>query len=139
MATMTGTNLIITVDAKDVGHSTSFTADFQHSTVDASSRDSAGWTDPLSSRRSCTMSFEGLVDYADDSDVGKLGFHNFVAQGIIGRQVFVLVFGTAEAGDTIYTMSAYLTSVSTSSPDEDTVTYSGSFVSIGAVVASVNA
>ena len=138
MATQTGTNLIVTVDGDPIGHTTSFTIDFQHTTADASSRDSAGWTDSISSRRSATISFEGLVDYADDTNASKKGFHDLVAEGIINRAVFTLVYGTVEVGDKVFTVDAFLTGVSATAPDEDTLTFSGTFASTGAVVESTN-
>lgn len=138
MAGMTGTSLIVTVDAEPIGHTTSFTIDFQHSTANASSRDSAGWEELLSSRRSVTISFEGLVDYADDANAAKKGFHDLVNEGIINRSSFTLVYGTAETGDKVYTVTAFLTNISATSPDEDTVTFSGTFTSTGAVVESTN-
>lgn len=139
MATMTGTSLLVTLDGDPIGHTTSFTIDFQHNTADASSRDSAGWTELITSTRSATISFEGLVDYADDTAADKKGFHDLVSEGIINRGTFSLVYGTAELGDTIFTVDALLTSVSATAPNEDTVTFSGSFASTGAVVASDNA
>jgi len=139
MATMTGTSLLVTLDGDPIGHTTSFTIDFQHNTADASSRDSAGWTEIITSTRSATISFEGLVDYADDTAADKKGFHDLVSEGIINRGTFSLVYGTAELGDTIFTVDALLTSVSATAPNEDTVTFSGSFASTGAVVASDNA
>ena len=138
MATFTGNNLIVTVDGDPIGHTTSFTIDIQHSTADASSRDSAGWVELLSSRRSATISFEGLVDYADDSDANKKGFHNLLSEGVLNRSSFTLVFGTSETGETVLTVSAFLTNISSTSPDEDTVTFSGTFTSTGAIVSSVN-
>jgi len=139
MATMTGTSLLVTLDGDPIGHTTSFTIDFQHNTADASSRDSAGWTELITSTRSATISFEGLVDYADDTAADKKGFHDLVSEGIINRGTFSLVYGTAELGDKIFTVDALLTSVSATAPNEDTVTFSGSFASTGAVVASDNA
>jgi len=138
MATMTGTSLLVTLDGDPIGHTTSFTIDFQHNTADASSRDSAGWTELITSTRSATISFEGLVDYADDTAADKKGFHDLVSEGIINRGTFSLVYGTAELGDKIFTVDALLTSVSATAPNEDTVTFSGSFASTGAVVASDN-
>ncbi len=136
---MTGTNLIVTVDAEPIGHTTSFTIDFQHNTADASSRDSAGWVELLSSRRSVTISFEGLVDYADDANAAKKGFHDLVAEGIINRNSFTLVYGTDQTGDKVFTVTGFLTNISATSPDEDTVTFSGTFTSSGAVVETTNA
>lgn len=135
---MTGTGLIVTVDGVALGHTTNFTIDIQHATSETSDRSSAGWVELLSSRRSCTINFEGYVDYADDTAVDAIGFHNLVADGIIGRQEFTLVFGTSESLDEILTVSAFLTSVSSTSPDEEVVTYSGTFTSTGAIVQSAN-
>lgn len=135
---MTGTTLIVTVDGDPIGSTTSFTIDLQHTTADASSRDSAGWVESLSSRRSATFTFESLLDYADDTNAAKKGFHDLVAEGILNRSVFALVFGTVETGDTVLQGNAFLTGISTSAPDEETSTYSGTFASTGAITAVVN-
>ncbi len=139
MATMTGTSLLVTLDGDPIGHTTSFTIDFQHNTADASSRDSAGWTELITSTRNATISFEGLVDYADDTAADKKGFHDLVSEGILNRGTFSLVYGTAVSGDKIFTVDALLTNVSATAPNEDTVTFSGTFASTGAVVESTNA
>lgn len=132
-----GTNLLVLVGGNPIGHTTSCTLDIQHNLADASSKDSAGFAEFISAMRSATVSFEGLVDY-DDDGVTKEGVDSLIADGIISRTEFTIVFGTQETGDTIYTMNAYLSNISVTAPAEETVTYSGTFTSTGAITPSVN-
>ncbi len=132
-----GTDLIVLVGGNPIGHSTSCTLDLQHNLSDSSSKDSAGFAEFISSMRSATISFDGLVDYSDDGTT-KEGVDSLIADGIISRQEFTLVFGTAETGDTVYTMQGFLANISVNAPKDEVVTYSGSFTSTGAIVASVN-
>ncbi|NQY00845.1 MAG: hypothetical protein HRT70_06900 [Flavobacteriaceae bacterium] len=132
-----GTNLLVLVDGKPIGHTTSCTLDLQHNLAEASSKDSGGFSEVISAMRSATISFEGLVDYGDDGTT-KEGVDSLIADGVISRTEFTLVFGTQETGDTVYTMNGFLASISITAPAEETVTYSGSFTSTGAITASVN-
>lgn len=132
-----GTNLIVTVDGNPIGHTTSCTLDIQHNLADASSKDSGGYAEVISAMRSATISFEGLVDYSDDGTTAE-GVDSLIAEGILARTEFVLVFGTTETDDKVYTMNGYLSNLSVSAPSEDTVTYSGSFTSTGAITVSPN-
>lgn len=133
-----GINVLVLVDGNPIGHTTSCTLDVQHDLADATSKDSAGFTEVISAMRSATISFEGLVDYADDG-TSKEGLDSLMSDGIIGRQEYTVVFGTQETGDTVYTMNAFLSNISITAPHAETTTYSGSFTSTGAITASVNA
>lgn len=135
--TFTGTNLMVLVDGEPIGHTTSCTIDLQHALADASSKDSAGWAESISGRRSGTVSFEGLVDYADDGTTAQ-GLGSLISEGILNRKKFSLVYGTQETGDTVYSADAFLAQISSSAPDEETVTYSGSFTITGEITESVN-
>lgn len=135
--TFTGTNLIILVDGKPIGHTTSCSLEVQHNLSDATNKDSAGFTELLSGLRSATLSFDGLVDYSDEGTT-KEGAHSLLKDGILSRTEFTLIFGTEETGDEVFTMDAYLASISISAPNEEAVTYSGSFSSTGAITASTN-
>ena len=93
MATQKGTGLIITVDGNPIGFTSSFTLDLNVAIADASTRNSAGNTEGIPSRRSGGMSFEGLIDTTTDADANTVGFSDLVTEGYLNRAEFVLVWG----------------------------------------------
>lgn len=134
MSTLKGTGLIITVDGNPIGFTKSFTLDLNVAIADASTRDSAGDTEGIPGRRSGGMSFEGVIDTTTLADGNTVGFSDLVTEGYVNRATFTLVWGTGEVGTQILTVDAHLTSLSSSAPDEEAVTFSGNFQFTGAVV-----
>lgn len=138
MATQKGTGLIITVDGNPIGFTSSFTLDLNVNIADASTRASEGNTEGIPGRRSGGMSFEGVIDTTTDADGNTVGMSDLVTEGYINRAEFVLVWGDPTlTGSQLLTVSAHLTSLSSTSPDEEAVTFSGNFQFTGAVVPSV--
>ncbi len=124
-----------TKDGNKLGHSTSASMDLTLATADATTKDSAGFSESIPTLISATGSFEAMVDYSDDGTTVE-GLDTMAAD-LLARTEVVCVWGTGDTGDTIYTFNAWVTGVSTSAPNNDTVTYSGSFQSTGTIVASV--
>jgi len=133
---MNGTLLVVLIDGNPIGHSTSFTYSLAADLPDASSRDSAGWAEHIQGQRSATVSFDGLIDYADEGTTqeGVLT----LADLIINRTEVALAFGTTVTGDTQFEGQANLDSIEQSADSEQTATYSGSFTINGAVTQVVN-
>ena len=65
-----GTNLLIKIadDAGSpatIGHTTSCSISFTNDMADATTKDSAGFSESIAGLRSAEVSFDGLVDYTD--------------------------------------------------------------------------
>jgi hypothetical protein len=125
-----GTNLLVKVEGTVIGHTTSCTLSISHDIADATTKDSAGWSEGISGLRSGEISFDGLVDYSDSNSVIDL-----IAL-IANRTQVTCVFGTAATGDTIYTAEGYIASIEQTGEMEAAVTFSGSITLTGAIVAS---
>lgn len=125
-----GTNLLVKVEGTVIGHTTSCTLSISHDIADATTKDSAGWSEGISGLRSGEISFDGLVDYSDSNSVIDL-----IAL-ISARTQVTCVFGTAATGDTIYTAEGFIASIEQTGEMEAAVTFSGSITLTGAIVAS---
>jgi predicted secreted protein len=125
-----GTNLLVKVGGTVIGHTTSCTLSISHDIADATTKDSAGWSEGISGLRSGEISFDGLVDYADANSVIDL------IDLVSTRAKVTCVFGTAATGDTIYTAQGFIASIEQSGEMEAAVTFSGSITLTGAIVGS---
>jgi predicted secreted protein len=125
-----GTNLLVKVEGTVIGHTTSCTLSISHDIADATTKDSAGWSEGISGLRSGEISFDGLVDYADANSAIDL------IELISTRAKVTCVFGTAATGDTIYTAQGFIASIEQTGEMEAAVTFSGSITLTGAIVAS---
>jgi predicted secreted protein len=125
-----GTNLLVKVGGTVIGHTTSCTLSISHDIADATTKDSAGWSEGISGLRSGEISFDGLVDYADANSAIDL------IDLISTRAKVTCVFGTAATGDTIYTAQGFIASIEQTGEMEAAVTFSGSITLTGAIVAS---
>ena len=139
MAKINGTSILVTVDGNAIAEAQEHSIEFSHNLADASTKDSAGWAEFISAQRGGTINVSALVDYAADADASATGFFDLFTEGIVNRTEFTLVFGTAVSGDTIFTVDAFLTSLSQNAPMEDVVSYSATFQLTGAPATSANA
>ena len=127
-----GTNLLLKVESATIGHTTSCSLSLSMDTPEATTKDSAGFSEYIGGVKGGEISFEGLVAYDDSANVIEM------ADYLLARTQLTCVFGTAEAGDAIYTAEAFLSSVEMSAEMEAAVTYSGSLTITGAIVKSTN-
>ena len=128
-----GTNLIVKVDGTAIGHTTSCSLSLSLDMSDATTKDSAGWSEGIPAVKSGEISFDGLVDYSDGTNAIEL------ADLLIARTEVTAVFGTATTGDSIYTASGYITSLEQTADMEASVSYSGTITITGAITKSTNA
>ena len=133
-----GSNLLIKVaddgsSPTTIGHSTSCTISFTNDMADATTKDSAGFSEVIAGLRSAEISFDGLIDYTDGSSGGAE-----IAHKLLTRQKCDFSFGTAATGDTIYTGEGFISSCEISGSMEEAVTYSGTITVTGAISESVN-
>jgi hypothetical protein len=120
-----GTNLLLKIEGTTIGHTTSCSLSLSMDTPEATTKDSAGFSEYIGG-------VEGLVAYDDGANAIEM------ADYLLARTQLTCVFGTAEAGDAIYTAEAFLSSVEMSAEMEAAVTYSGSLTITGAIVKSTN-
>lgn len=123
MGLVNGTNLVLYInDAgtdRAFGHSRSFTLNLEASAIDATSRDSAGWSEFIMGQRSFTFDFEGLVNFDDNINI------EFLNTAVINKTKFLVKFTTDLGGSLIFNGYCYISSITADSPMEDVVTYSG--------------
>jgi predicted secreted protein len=127
MAKLNGTNMIVFVNGVPIGGTKSFTLDITQENPDASSRDSAGWTERIAGRRDWSISFDGLFDPAGTLNAEEI--YDLIA----ARSLVTLEFATVQTGGLVFSGSGYANGLSISAPDEDVVTISGGFEGSGAL------
>ena len=124
MGLVNGTDLVLYaldgVTNRAFGHSRSFTLNVEASAIDATSRDSAGWSEYIMGVRSFTLDFDGLVNYADDIDPA------YLESAVENRTKMFVKFTDNLAGSLIYNGYVYVSSLTIDATMEDVVTYSGS-------------
>jgi hypothetical protein len=114
-----GTLLKIYLGGVAVSYTTSASLEFSMATRSTTSKDSAGWDEKAEGLRTGTISGDFL--FAFDA---TFGFDDLFAL-YNGRTSVAVKYSSNVAGDKRYEGTAYLTSLSQSSPMEDTI--SGSF------------
>ena len=128
-----GTNLVLKVGGTVVGHTTSCTLSVNLDVADATTKDSAGWSEGIAGLKSGEISFDGLVDYSDSNNAEEL------LDLLIARTKVTTIFGTVASGDSIYTSSGFISSLEQTGEMESAVTYSGTITITGAIVKTPNA
>ncbi len=127
-----GTNLLLKIEGTTVGHTTSCSLSLSMDTPEATTKDSAGFSEYIAGVKGGEISFEGLIAYDDSFNAIQ------AADNLLNRTQLTCVFGTTESGDAIYTAEAFLTSVEMSGEMEAATTYSGSLIITGAITKSTN-
>tara|TARA_B100001059_G_scaffold72016_2_gene69158 strand:- start:8858 stop:9280 length:423 start_codon:yes stop_codon:yes gene_type:complete len=132
-----GTNLLLKFIADGgtlatIGHSTSASLSLSMDAPEATSKDSAGYQEVIGGLRSGEISFEGLVDYTDTTNVPAM------ATLMENRSKIDWSFGTTTSGDTVFSGEGFITSIETSGEMESAVTYSGTIVTTGTITTAVN-
>jgi predicted secreted protein len=110
-----------------IGHSTSCSLSLSNDLPEATTKDSSGFQEVIAGVISGELSFEGLIAYDDDAN--PVDFSDI----LINRRAVTWTFGTADAADTVYTGSGFLSSVEMSAEMESPATYSGSITVNGAI------
>ena len=132
-----GTNLLLKVitdggTLATIAHTTSCSISFSNEVADATTKDSAGYSEIIPAVRSGEISFDGLVDYTDSAGGDELAAY------LLGRTKVDFSFGTAATGDTVYTGEGYVTSLEITGEMESAVSYSGTISITGAITTSTN-
>lgn len=124
---LNGTTGVIQVGGTTVAHLKTNGFEISHAVRDATSKDSAGWTDNLEGLRSWTMS--GECYFAEDAAYG----YEDLFDAVNARTLLTIKLTTDVTGDMEYTGTAYVTSVSRTDPNEESSSYSVSFTGSGAI------
>ena len=127
-----GTNLLLKIEGTTVGHTTSCSLSLSMDPPEATTKDSAGFSEYIGGVKGGEISFEGLIAYDDSFNAIQ------AADNLLNRTQLTCVFGTTESGDAIVTAEAFLTSVERSGEMEAATTYSGSLIITGAITKSTN-
>jgi hypothetical protein len=127
MAKLNGTSMLVVVDGVAIGGTKSFTLDIKQANGDASSKDSAGWTNRIPGKRDWSVSFDGLFDPS--------GVNNFeqLYDDINARNKVYLEMATVDGtgGGEVYKGYAYASSLTMTAGLEEPVTISGTFEADG--------
>ena len=129
---LNGTDLVVQVGGTAITHATSASINFNMETREATTKDSAGYTEVLSGLRSVTIDVEAMT--ALDATYGFEDLYTVWEN----RTELTLKFGTTETGDQVYSVNGYMTSLAVSSGVEDSSTFSASFQCTGTVTESNN-
>lgn len=134
MGYINGSDLLLKVSGKAVGHCTSHTVTFNSETKDravkpeASKAQSSGlWKDKGVTGLSVSISFEGLRFYEDAEN----GFEEIATQWGYGDMVLVEAFKRGEDKKPYLSGNFVIASLEESSPAGDDATYSGSLENSG--------
>jgi predicted secreted protein len=132
MALINGTNLTIKVAGVQLLKATTASLELSVDLPDATTKDSAGWSEFFAGVRSWTLSSDGLVDYATDAKVET----DELVTLLINRSTVVVEFSTATSGDMKLSGNAYVTSISQTADMESPAGFSVSFQGTGTLTQS---
>jgi len=127
MALINGTNLVIKIAGNPILKATTASLEMSVDLPDATTKDSAGWSEFFAGVRSWTLSSDGLVDYATAAGVET---DELVAL-LIARSPVAISFATSTAGDMLLSGNAYITSISQTADMESPSGFSVSFQGTG--------
>jgi len=122
-----GTDILVYVDDVAVAHATSHTLNINAEMIDATTKSSSGWKDVLPGLRDWSVDGEGFVAFDATEGVEES------ITDLTNRTQVTLKFSTEVTGDSRWTGSAYVSSISINAPLEDVVSYSLSFTGDGAL------
>jgi predicted secreted protein len=125
MPKINGTDLLVYVGATPIAHSTSATLNIEQDLPDATTKSSGGWADHINGLKNWSIDFDGLVDYSASYGAEEL-FDNLKN----GNNVTVK-FSTTGVGDSYWTGTASVASLSMTADMEAPVSFSGTFTGKG--------
>ena len=137
---LNGTEIKIYVAGTLVAYATTGSININHSLREITSKDSGAWKEQMEGLRDWSIDLEGMYAWTDPAGGSITNADDLYSSYINTRTSFTITWGTtdAEAGDTKYEGTAYLTTVSMSGATEDSATYSASFSGSGAITQTVS-
>ncbi len=122
-----GTKFLVYDDGTAILGSRTCSISASMETREATTKESAGWSESLEGLRSWSVDADGL--YSQDVAHGHEELYTLIS----ARTKLTLAFSTQVTGDTKYIGSAWLTELSLEAGVEDSVSWSGSFQGTGAL------
>jgi len=129
MALINGTNLVLKIGGVPILKATTASLEISVDMPDATTKDSAGWSEFLAGVRSWTVSSDGLVDYAMGANVET----DELVTMLIGRTTVAVTFTTGATGDAQLAGNAYVTSISQTADMESPAGFSVTLQGTGAL------
>jgi predicted secreted protein len=129
MGLINGTNLTIKVGGVALLKATTASLELSVDLPDATTKDSAGWSEFFAGVRSWTLASDGLIDYATDA---KVETDELVAM-LIARTAVAVEFSTSTSGDMKLSGNAFVSSISQTADMESPSGFSVSFQGTGAL------
>jgi predicted secreted protein len=129
-----GSNLLVYIDVgvlKCVGYSTSCSISISHETRSTTNSTSGGWNSRMPGNRDWEVSVDAMVSMTDNANPNNWNFYTIYATYLEVRQVFTLRFGNDVSGDKYWEGNAYLTGMELNGSNEETATYSMTFIAAG--------
>tara|TARA_R110002020_G_scaffold472523_1_gene700741 strand:+ start:483 stop:932 length:450 start_codon:yes stop_codon:yes gene_type:complete len=134
-----GTNLLVYVvngqNLNCVGYSTSCSISISHNPRSTTNSTSGGWQTRMAGDRDWEVTVDAFIAMeADPSAVTNLNFYSFFSQYITARNPVVLRFGNEIADDYYYEGQAFLTGIELTGSNEESGTYSMTFIAAGSLL-----
>ena len=117
MATINGTNVILSVNGTAVALSKECDLDLSHAGRDTSTKDDAGWKTEAEGSRSWKVTGKGLADF------GVAGNFTTIFQIYKNRSTVSVNFAAVGSGNKVYSGSGILKSLKGSGPMEESGPY----------------
>lgn len=140
---LNGTDLQVYAAGTLVAYATNATININHSTRSISNKESSGWDEAMEGMRNWDVSVDAMYAWldAEGDPISGLTLSELFTAYITTRTSFTITFGvtTTVTGDTKYTGTAWLSSLSLTAPLEDSATYSASFTGSGALTQTIAA
>ena len=136
MAIQNGNNLVLKTATTSGGtkeifaHATSVSMSFSNALIDVTTKSSNSWEQNQTGRKSATISFEGLVDYA--AVASAVDFVELKDLAIAGTEIFFTV-GVGEGAGEGYQGQGFIESLEHTGGSDEAPTYSGSIKVNGAL------
>ena len=131
---LNGTDLVLVIGTTVVAVAKSHTVTIGAKSIDRSSKDSGQWEESVNGRMNFSMKTEGLVAYLGATKLTN--YDSLFDLMILKTPVAVIskIAGGTITGTSVYTGTAIIESLDTSSGDDANVTYSVSLKGTGALV-----
>ena len=134
MATINGTNLIISLNGTAFGHAKECDMDITQAGRDVTTKSSAGWKEAASDgMRSWKITGKGLIDFTDTSGFSAL-FDFMVARTSVS-----ITFGSHITGNKYYSGTAVIKSLKGGGPLEESAPYDFELEGSGVLIESSGA
>jgi predicted secreted protein len=129
MPAFNGTTVLLRADGNPVALLTGTTLNIEQDLPDATTKDSGGFADHINGLRSYSIDVDGLADFT-----GTTGNLKILTDFVMNRENVSFRFATTTSGQTQYTGTVSLASLSIEAGNESPATVSGSLTGKGELV-----